>query len=562
MTDGQGYYAYLPAIFLYHDLQFEFVENINKTYYRNGKDARYVVRSERGNVNKYFVGTAVMQAPFFIGGCILSWIAGMPADGYSWPFQIMIGIAALVYLAGGLYLLGKLLLGLKFTQSTTVLTLVMVLFGTNLLYYSVYEPSMSHVYSFFTISWFLLSFSKLCHESTGGHMFSAAVALGLTVLIRPTNAIILLSVPVITSGVGGTIMLTKSLLQRWKALVFAISTLALIIALQPIIYFLQTGSPMVWSYEGEGFNFLTPAFKEVLFSYRKGLFIYCPILLLSIIGLGLGMRKDRGRYLWLLVFVIALTWLISSWWMWYYGGCYGHRAFIEFYPVFAIGIAASLKFAPKIFSRAIFPIIGAGLICVQLIQTYQYTKHIIPFDNMTKQKYWNLFLRTGDDLAWYYSGYEGQDAYTALDSLQVTHTLEANLGWGNESQITDSEAYAGSRSARMTPDDQYGLTYKQAVGSLSLTPDAIRISGWFKSDSWSSDLSIVCSVEDSTGASYYWKKYPLRPQFDGDNWSWCTALFRCGTLRDSTDQIGIYPMKSDGSTVFIDDLEISFLKLK
>ena len=25
-SDGKGYYAYLPAIFIYHDLQFKFVE--------------------------------------------------------------------------------------------------------------------------------------------------------------------------------------------------------------------------------------------------------------------------------------------------------------------------------------------------------------------------------------------------------------------------------------------------------------------------------------------------------------------------------------------------------
>ena len=274
------------------------------------------------------------------------------------------------------------------------------------------------------------------------------------------------------------------------------------------------------------------------------------------------MPKDKGRYAWFAVFIAALTWLISSWWMWYYGGSFGHRAFIEFFPVFAIGIAAAIQFSPKVLSKTVVPIIGVGLISIQLIQTYQYNKHIIPFDNMTEEKFWNLFLRTGEDLAWYYSGYEGQDTYLATDSLQIIHTMEAGLGWGNENQIIDQDAYDGSYAAKMTADDQYGLTFKQTVGSLALNPDAIRISGWFRSDTRFSDISIVCSLEDSTGSSYFWKKYPLRPQFDGRQWSWCTALFRCGTPRDSTDRIGIYPMKSDGSTIMVDNLEISLLKLK
>ena len=31
-SDGKGYYAYLPAIFIYHDLQFKFVEGYEAQY--------------------------------------------------------------------------------------------------------------------------------------------------------------------------------------------------------------------------------------------------------------------------------------------------------------------------------------------------------------------------------------------------------------------------------------------------------------------------------------------------------------------------------------------------
>ena len=31
-SDGKGYYAYLPALFIYHDLQFSFVEQYEAAY--------------------------------------------------------------------------------------------------------------------------------------------------------------------------------------------------------------------------------------------------------------------------------------------------------------------------------------------------------------------------------------------------------------------------------------------------------------------------------------------------------------------------------------------------
>lgn len=560
MTDGQGYYAYLPAIFLYQDLQFSFVDSLNQTYYKEDKRAKFIVPSDEGNVNKYFAGTAVLEAPFFLGGCALAAITGTPVDGYSWPFQLMIGLAAIVYLALGLYLLGSLLIGFGIKENAVLVTLLLIAFGTNLFYYTVYEPSMSHVFSFCTISAFLFFTWKTSRRMSVSSVALAAVALGLTVLIRPTNVIVVLGIPVITAGLSGTYALIKRLLENKRALVAAIVAFVVFVSVQPIIYVLQTGSIMVWSYEGEGFNFLAPEFYNVLLSYRKGLLVYAPVLALAFLGTTVGFTKNLGRYMWLAVFLFVATWVIASWWMWYYGGCFGHRAFIDHYPFFAIGIATVLHYGIGFIRPWVFSLLAMVFIPIQLIQTYQYNKHIITFDSMTKTKYWNLFLRTGDDLAWYYSGYEGQDSYKGLDSLVVKHDFETELGWGNEQQVVDDPIREG-RIAKMTSEDGYGPTFRKEVAEIGVPLNNVRISAYVNSNSRSSNIAFVCSLEDSTGAGYYWQKYPLRPQFDGTgNWSWTTALFRCGTPQQVTDKFVIYPMKSDGSTILIDDLEISFIQ--
>jgi hypothetical protein len=559
-TDGQGYHAYLPAVFIYQDLQFDFVDSLNQIYYPEDKRAQFIVPSEEGNVNKYFVGTAIVQAPFFLVGCAVSWVLGVPVDGYAWSFQLMSGFAAIACLSLGLWFLGRLLLAMAFGRFATLATLPFIFFGTNLLHYTLYAPAMSHVYSFFTISAFLFFIHKAFSEQHGRSLLFAALAIGLTVLIRPINGLVMFGIPVLTSGVFGTVNGIEAFLSEKKALLSAIAIGLLVVMIQPFIYFLQTGSPIVWSYQEEGFNFSSPELMNVLFSYRKGLFVYCPILFLAVLGMVSGAVRETARYAWLMFFLFAVSWVIASWWMWFYGGSYGHRAFIEYYPFFAIGLARLLHRGWWIFRPMFFAFLGFALVGIQFVQTYQYHIDIIPFDNMNKTKYWNLFLRTGQDLRWYYPGYEGEDSYVGKDSVVVKHDMESERGWGNENQRTNQHSWDGKFSVAMGPTQDYGITFRQSVSELRLSPDVVRVGAWVKSNARCSNVAFVFAIEDSTGASYCWKSRALRPQFEGRNeWSWVEAVFKCGFPRDSTDRFILYPMKSDRSIVYFDNLEVSFI---
>jgi hypothetical protein len=343
--------------------------------------------------------------------------------------------------------------------------------------------------------------------------------------------------------------------------IFSVIVFVTIVALQMIIYLAQTGAPLVWSYGKEGFNFTSPEIFKVLFSYRKGLFVYSPVLLLAILGMMVGLSKGRRGFMGLMVFLMLVTWVISSWWMWYYGGSFGQRAFIEYLPFFAIGLAFVLENGWGFIRPWFFYIVSILFIAIQLIQTYQYKNNILPFDNLSKTKYWNLFLRTGEDLAWYYPGYEGEDSYEGTDSLLIYHDMETELGWGNENQFSTEDSHQGIRASKMRSTDQYGITYRKKISEINVETNVVRVSSWIKTKSRTTDLVFVCSVEDESGNGYFWKKYPVRPQLVGSNeWSWVTCLFKCGVPQDSTDKFVIYPMKSDETTVYVDDLEISFIK--
>src|SRR5690554_4563101 len=84
VSDGSGYYAYLPQWFIYKTDNFEFIDSIQKKY----PDARFyegITNYPESNkkFNRYFIGTAVLQAPGFLITHFIASIFHLDNDGYS-----------------------------------------------------------------------------------------------------------------------------------------------------------------------------------------------------------------------------------------------------------------------------------------------------------------------------------------------------------------------------------------------------------------------------------------------------------------------------------------------
>ncbi|NOX46022.1 MAG: hypothetical protein GXO89_03475, partial [Chlorobi bacterium] len=88
-SDGKGYYAYLPAIFIYHDLDYKFIESYEDRYYPADKSVfkEFRMPYKGETVNKYFPGFSFLWLPFFLLAHVLSLVLGFPADGYSIIYQ-------------------------------------------------------------------------------------------------------------------------------------------------------------------------------------------------------------------------------------------------------------------------------------------------------------------------------------------------------------------------------------------------------------------------------------------------------------------------------------------
>ncbi len=393
-ADGKGYYAYLPAVFIYHDLNFGFFEKIEMEKYYN-KNIFYDYRSYSNNktIDKYYCGTALTVMPFFLIAHSLSYFYGNDTDGFSKLYMVFVSVAALFYLLIGLIFLNSSFNIFEIKEWQKSLILFASVFGTNLFYYTVSEPGMSHVYSFAFVSMFFYYSLKYFRTFKKKFVPALSIIAAIIILIRPVNGLIILIWPF---AAGSLEQLKKGIINifKYKKVLIISSFLFLgILSIQFIIYKISTGSFFVYSYTEEGFNFFDPHFIDILFSYKKGLFLYTPIFILSFTGAFYLWKSQRFSFYSWFAFFIIITYILSSWWNWYYGGSFSSRVYVEFIPLFMVLLAIALN---KIRKKSLKISLISAIVLLTLlcqIQTYQYRYYRIHWSEMTKEKYWDVFLR-------------------------------------------------------------------------------------------------------------------------------------------------------------------------
>jgi len=430
IADGGGYYSYLPQYFIYNDEpNYGFIDRIKAKYpgIQIGLSAR---KTENGytNYNKYFVGTALLQSPFFLINHGIQKAIGGDADGYSLSYRFTLQIASIFYWLMGVICLFKLFKELHFSNFSILGGIILLTFGSNLNYYIAYYTSYSHIYSFGIISLFLWMAHCWVQTNSKKHLLSMAVLIGLLFIIRPTNVLVIFILPFLFKNAREFF---ERLLLLWKQqksslALFLFLTLT-IVSLQLLNTYHQTGKMLFNSYEKEGFsNWMNPQFFNVLFSFEKGFFVYAPGLLIIILGMFL-MFKKWGYYFalgWLFTILIHL-YFICSWSTWHFGGGLGMRALIEFMPLYLFPIIAVFSETKKIVYAISIIVLITGIFAYQIFQN-QYNQHIIDATGMNKEKFWKVFMKTEGRYAWMLNYY-----YEQLPSKEFNQEYQFYYKEGN-----------------------------------------------------------------------------------------------------------------------------------
>ena len=397
-SDGLGYYLYLPATFIYHDIGLQSIAD----FFRSGilpdlagaelwQDSGPSLWANSTNyLIKYPMGEALLMAPFFLLAALMALLSGAPVDGFSPVFQFAAALSGLIYALAGIYVLWKVL-ERHFRQDTILLVMLGLVFGTNLFHYATYDSVFSHVYSFFLFSAFLYLVPKIYSDGSSRYFLACGAVAGLIVITRPTNGLWLLFGFLYGVDSLGSLSARVAFLRRPTAsLLYGALLCAGIVSLQMIYWKIVTGHFLVFSYRGERFYFTDPEILNVLFSVRKGLFFWSPILLTVVPGLWY-VRKKAPEYLVpILLFLPLNIWVISSWHSWFYGGSFGHRAFIESTPLFAICFCSFYEALSSVIGKR--SVILLTVLCV-ILSTWLMLKYwagVIPYDGTT----WDYFTGT------------------------------------------------------------------------------------------------------------------------------------------------------------------------
>lgn len=390
--DVINYYQYLPATFYYNDLSLEFIDN-------NPTLLEWKFWPHKSPINKYTgkmsIGLSFMYLPFYFIAYFHALITNQNTDGFSSPFAFWLIFSSLFYIIISFFVLRKILL--KFFEDKIVaLTILLLFFATNLLYYTTLESPMSHAYSFTLFTLFIYFTIKWNDRINLKNSFILGLLFGLISLIRPSNSIIIIFFTFygITAW-SGFVNKLKLFLKNWNYLLI-IALFSFIVWIPQMIYWkFTTGSLLYFSYQNEGFFFNNPQIIKGLFGYRKGWLLYTPLMFFAIINIILLLKKNKEFFLPIFIFTFSNIYIIFSWWCWWYGGTYGQRVFIESYSIYSIPIALGINYGLKTykFTKIITYLLIAFLITHQIFQTIQFNYKSIHYDSMTKRAYWDSFLR-------------------------------------------------------------------------------------------------------------------------------------------------------------------------
>ncbi len=358
-ADKAGYYIYLPATFIYNWQSNAMPKGIDSF---TGKG--FVIDKNSGKVfSKYPPGEALLEMPFFLVAHLIQLsIHKNEATGFTPIYHASRIISGVFWFFFGLWLLVKTALNIGRRVKEVFWLFILLLFGTNVAYFLVWQPAMSHGYSFFALS--LLIF-LLQHKNADKYVFAIGLTIGFIGSIRSVNMVLI--VPFL-------FYYRLYFLRQFKSIsklffLFGGILMGILPLIAQIGYLKSIGSK---PYAGETFSHAAnPWFAEIFFSATNGIAIYTPLVFLLIAILFTGIFRRESHKLAVAIFTTFLltTWLYASWWVPTMGCYLGHRGFVDFLPLLffygAMGLRTHFIFNKYFIAFAVLCILYTSFLAYQ-----------------------------------------------------------------------------------------------------------------------------------------------------------------------------------------------------
>lgn len=573
--DVLGYYVYLPATFIYDDITVQnkaWVDDIIDKYHPTSTFYQAVKQDDGRWVFRYTSGIALINSPFFFAGHAYAGIAGYPQDGFSMPYQWAMVLGALFYSILGLWLCRKLLLYFFDDKLTALLLLILVL-GTNYFQIVVYAGTMPHSYLFTLYALLMLHTIKWHEKPNTKSALIIGLMVGLIALIRPNELVVIL-IPLLwgITGFNKTIFeKLQLLLKKWgHVLVLSIGVL-LGGCVQLIYWKYATGHWLYYSYQdpGVGFDLKSPHTIDFLFSFRKGWFLYTPLMLLSVLGFYFLWQRNRKLFWGFLAYFIINLYIVSSWSVWWYaGGSYSSRAMVSSYGLLLIPMGyllQSIMQKKALFKWALTPLVVLFVV-VNLFQMWQFKTGILDGERITKAYYMRVFGKTSvskEDKKLLLVERSTETIEIIPTQQKYTRKLLCNLDFEHpqENQLKNWEPFGYNSTGGLRLDDKVEFSEGINIKYKDITQKKYAwlratVKIYVPKESEGGFPLLAMAFHHKDAAYKYRSSEFLNPQLKKGEWNTVILEYQTPEARSIEDNLKVYVWNRDHKEVYIDDLVV------
>lgn len=401
--DVFGYYMYLPLGFKYNDItiqNYSTISTILNTYHASETFYQAVHWDNGSWVMRYPIGLSVLFAPFYFIADGITRFTNYPADGFSRPYQLSILYGCLFYSLLGLYFIKKILC-LFFNDKTVALTLIVLALGTNYFFHvSLHgQGTMSHnlLFSLYAIVIYLTI--KWHRSYKLKHIIYLGIVCGIAALCRPSEIICVL-IPLLYGVYGKQSFKNKiQLLLNYRTQIILFCLVLISVGFIQFAYWkYSSGKFIINPYgagnPGEGLELLHPHILEVLFSFRKGWFVYTPLMIFTLVGFVFMFRNNKQLFTPVFIYFLINFYIVSSWSCWWYGGCFGVRGLIPSYAALSIPLAYFVQYLFMSRLKYLYAVSISLFVALNLFQSWQMYTGIMDSSNMSRPYYISTFLQT------------------------------------------------------------------------------------------------------------------------------------------------------------------------
>jgi hypothetical protein len=335
--DGQHQYAYVRSFVIDGDIDF----SNEYSYYRTlnyGGALDPSIKTVTGLPhNLWPVGSAILWSPFFLAAHWIELSQGHMADGYSQIYLSFTTIGTMIYGLIGIFLMYLLICEFA-PPEVSLISTICVWLGSSVVFYIYHDPSVSQAHSFFAATLFLYYWYKSRNSSSPSRYALLGILGGLMALVKWQDSLYLIVL---------IYDMIKSLRTWDKAVIIEQAKNILLMSIFLLIAFL----PQMLAWKALYGKFLTvpeqPEFFlwypryifDYLFSLRRGLFIWTPVALLSILGMRLFIKERRWIAIVMLLAMASQLYFNSSIVDWVGGWSFGARRMSGSTAIFGIGAA-------------------------------------------------------------------------------------------------------------------------------------------------------------------------------------------------------------------------------